>query len=194
MIFALGSAWSDAELLELLEFVRAGGIAVVFDENFASLDENHQEAERDDLRAWLDSGRAELGDGTLLLLDEDPGYQYYRNHNPSLMAWVDDLLSNGLVSAQAPSGVLVTPYRSADGLVIHILNYGYDDGFFDLSDLRITIESLPWLPNGTYGLVLRNPDTYADLIVDAEIKDGLLSFTVPFLHIWTVAELVLPAT
>lgn len=94
------------------------------------------------------------------------------------------------VETDAPSDLGMMLYRGGDSLLLHLLNYRYDRGrrdFSDLADLTFTLT----LPEGVSlegkTLKLVSPDA-AEQVLEFRLENGKATFTVPVLHCYSVVS------
>lgn len=189
-ILANGAAWSESELNALLDFAKSGGTVVAFDSVFATLDEGFAPVDRPDVAELKEHGSHTVGSGTFVFASEALGDAYRRNHNESTRGLLDTLL-DGLIAANgAPSDVVLVPYTSKSGVVVHVLNYDGADGRFDARD---GVEVAFSLPRGFQArgraLSLCSPDFGGPIQIEYTVVDGVLHCTIPQLCIWAVLVL-----
>jgi hypothetical protein len=91
-------------------------------------------------------------------------------------------------NASADLGIVV--YRRGDSLLVHMINYMYDRGVRDFSDLT-NVEVTLKIPDGVSldGKKLRilTPDG-EDMVLNYNIREGKVKFTVPDIHCYSVAS------
>ena len=97
-----------------------------------------------------------------------------------------------IVETDAPATVLVNPMRRGDRMIVHVLNYDYDEGADKVAakrNVRIKLK-LPADAKGVAGEVLHaSPDAPgADQSIPHTLGDDRIEFTVPELRAWSVVH------
>ncbi|MEM3011830.1 MAG: hypothetical protein QW084_00490, partial [Candidatus Hadarchaeales archaeon] len=94
------------------------------------------------------------------------------------------------LETNAPEDLSLVAYRRGDSLLVHLINYRYNKGtrdFSDLTDVEVTLT----IPEGVNleGKVLKvlSPDE-EEITLDFRVQDGKVTFTLPRLHCYSVAS------
>ncbi|MFC1914994.1 hypothetical protein ACFLWK_01945 [Chloroflexota bacterium] len=190
LLIVQGYAWSDTEVVKLLEYIRSGGNVIAIDERFASRDENHLEVNRPELVSLRTDGTHQIGDGNFTFFSDYLGWKYYAMLDENAFERIADTVEEFITPNSAPDGVQVIPYYRNQDIVVHCLNQNYNGtDFTRLNQVSITV-TLPDnfnVPGET--LTVLSPD---DSMVQEIpfVQDGnTLSFSLPSLYIWsTVAS------
>lgn len=190
VVVANGTAWSDAEMEQLLAFVKNGGTVIAYDKRFASQDENYQDKSRSELSGLKTNGTHTLGKGKFIFFSEEMGWQLWAYQNPAEKEKLVKAVQQFAEADVAPEMVQVIPYTSGDRLIVHILNYDFQNSdFSEKNDFQIQIR----IPDGfsTSGKILKivSPEFDGEKVVEYQLSDNVITFTVPSLHIWDVALL-----
>ena len=130
IVVANGAAWSDEEVDKLLAFVENGGTVIAYDRTFASQDENYQDTSRSQLSGLRTNGTHTLGTGRFIFFNEDMGWQLWAYQDPAEKARLVDAVQRFTEADVAPEKVQVIPYTAGDRLVVHILNYDFQNQEF----------------------------------------------------------------
>jgi DNA-directed RNA polymerase subunit RPC12/RpoP len=188
-VVANGYYWSDWQLAKLLSFARNGGTVITFDSRFAQFDENGMTKSRPSLDVLKIQGVHTIGVGKFIFFNNNLAWRYWayqKSSDEEVMIKAADVPFNF-----APSKVELVPYVRDDGaLVIHMLNYAITaNGAFDREHFGVKVK----LPSGfsTAGktLAIYLPEKNESAQPDFKEENGYLSFSVPRLHIYAVAEL-----
>ncbi len=187
MVIATGFAWSDAEVEQLLQYLEAGGIVVSFDNRFASLDENFESVSRSDIQSLRRNGTHQYGSGEFIFYADNLGEKIWRNQLPEDKAKIISAVADMAIQNIAPANIQVLPYVSAEKLIVHILNYDFQNSdFIHMEDLPIKIH----IPEGysTEGKTMKiiSPDFEGEVAVDFTIEGEMIVFTLPALYIWDI--------
>lgn len=190
IVIANGNAWSDDEVDSLLTFVGNGGTVIAYDSSFASLDENYEKKSRSQLNSLKTNGTHTLGKGKFIFFNEDMGWQLWAYQKPAEKEKLVDAVGQFTRADVAPEMVQVIPYTSGESLVVHILNYGFQNQeFLEKKDFQIQVH----IPDGfsTDGKTLKivSPEFDGEKIVEFQQSGNVISFTVPTLRIWDVGIL-----
>lgn len=185
-----GNAWSDEEVDRLLTFVKNGGIVIAYDNSFAVLDENYQKKFRSRVNDLKTTGTHTLGKGKFIFFNEDMGWQLWAYQNPAEKTKLISAIQQFTKADIAPKKVQVIPYTAGERLVVHILNYDFQNQeFLEKKDFRAQIH----IPDGfsTDGKTLKivSPEFDGEKVVEFQQSGNVISFTVPTLRIWDVGIL-----
>jgi hypothetical protein len=188
MVVTTGYAWSDTEVDQLLQYMDAGGIVVSFDNRFASLDEYFGKTSRSSLQGLKKSGTHKYGQGKFIFFNENLGEKIFQKFSLKDKTKIISAVSGLALQNFAPENVQVLPYVSGEKLVIHILNYDFQNqDFTHLENQPIKIR----IPEGfiTQGKTLKliSPDFEGETIVDYTIENGMIVVNIPSLYIWDIA-------
>ncbi|GEM_PF-3371631 len=188
MVVATGFAWTDAEVEQLLQYLEAGGIVVSFDNRFASLDENFESVSRSDIQSLRRNGTHQYGSGEFIFYADNLGEKIWRNQLPEDKAKIISAVADMAIQNIAPANIQVLPYVSEEKLIVHILNYDFQNSdFIHMEDLPIKIH----IPEGysTEGKTMKimSPDFEGEVAVDFTIEGEMIVFTLPALYIWDIA-------
>ncbi|OGH72679.1 MAG: hypothetical protein A3I93_03855 [Candidatus Magasanikbacteria bacterium RIFCSPLOWO2_02_FULL_43_22] len=187
---ANGNAWSDEEVDRLLTFVKNGGIVIAYDSSFASLDENYRKKSRLQLSDLKTDGAHVLGKGRFIFFNEDMGWQLWAYQKPAEKTKLVDAVGQFIKADSAPKMIQIIPYTAGERLVVHILNYDFQNHkFLEKKDFQVQIN----IPDGfsTDGKTLKivSPEFDGEKVVKFQRSGNVISFTVPTLHIWDVGIL-----
>lgn len=183
LVIATGFAWSDADISKLMDFVRAGGTAIVSEDRFGTMDEQYSEKTRADLEALKVPGAHALGAGKFIFVGNDAGMKAFQYYDPA-----SEIINDAAKVApanSAPKDVEVIVYKSADTMVAHILNYNFRSGdFAEKDNLKLRLR----VPEGISGksLKLISPDLRGEEALEFTENNGWIEVTVPKLKIWDV--------
>ncbi|MDI6743315.1 MAG: hypothetical protein QMD11_11335, partial [Smithella sp.] len=190
IIVVNGNAWSDEEVNKLLTFVKSGGTVIAYDSSFASLDENYRNKSSPQLSELKTNGTHTLGKGKFIFFNEDMGWQLWAYQKPAKKARLVDAVKQFTKTDIAPKMVQVIPYTSGNNLVVHILNYDFQNQkFLEKKDFQVQIQ----IPNGfsTNGRTMKivSPEFDGERVVEFQRSGNVIFFTVPTLRIWDVGIL-----
>ena len=190
IIVVNGNAWSDEEVNKLLTFVKSGGTVIAYDSSFASLDENYRNKSRSQLSELKTNGTHTLGKGKFIFFNKDMGWQLWAYQKPAEKARLVDAVKQFTKADIAPKMVQVIPYTSGNNLVVHILNYDFQNQkFLEKKDFQVQIQ----IPNGfsTNGKTMKivSPEFDGEKVVEFQRSGNVISFVVPTLRIWDVGIL-----
>jgi len=190
IVVANGNAWSDEEVDRLLTFVKNGGIVIAYDSSFASLDENYRKKSRLQLSDLKTDGAHVLGKGRFIFFNEDMGWQLWAYQKPAEKTKLVDAVGQFIKADSAPKMIQIIPYTAGERLVVHILNYDFQNHeFLEKKDFQVQIN----IPDGfsTDGKTLKivSPEFDGEKVVKFQRSGNVISFTVPTLHIWDVGIL-----
>jgi hypothetical protein len=195
---------SNPEVEALLEYARAGG-KVISIGDFATHDLYGQKADRPDLEALKPAGEHALGEGTWLTIPEEIGEQYAADqdghtYQPTERSVDDPLLQTfhaalekyytPEIMTDAPITVSIRRYVDGTRLVLHMVNYNFDQaadqfvaaGPFDVS---VAVDGLELTKAKLY-----NFEAGTVTEIPLEQADGLVKFTVPDLYAYSIVELL----
>jgi len=187
VVIASGKAWSDEEVKSLLDFMDGGGVVIAFDDRFASQDENYKKINRPKLTGLKTNGTHAYGKGKFIFFREDMGTQLWRSRSAAEKDKLVNAVSQFIAADVAPENVQVIPYIGSQRLVVHILNYDFQNkDFVRKENLTIQVH----IPEGfsTEGLTMKvvSPEFEGEQAISFEQEGNLLTFTVPSLYIWDV--------
>ncbi len=189
-IVVTGFAWSEDEVNTLLNFAENGGTVVAFDHRFASLDENYQEVEYAVLRNFKTNGTHAFGDGKIIFLNENLGEKIWQFQSPSDKEKILAAVASGAFQNITPEKIQVLPYQHDTVLVIHILNYDFENwDFVQKEGATIKIQIPDGFSTADKTLTIISPDLPNEEIVNFEIENEMIVFTLPSLYIWDIAIL-----
>lgn len=190
IIVVYGVSWSDEELDTLLTYVKDGGTVIAYDNTFASQDENYQNKSRPQLSGLKTNGTHALGNGKFIFFNVDMGWQLWAYQTPTEKTKLVDAVEQFNKAEVAPELVQVIPYTSGERLVVHILNYDFQNQeFLEKKDFQIQIHIPDGFSTDGKNLKIVSPEFDGEMNVDFQVSDSLISFTVPSLHIWDVGIL-----
>ena len=187
VVVANGNAWSDAELDTLLSFVKNGGTVIAYDNSFASSDENYEDRSRPQIINLKADGTHTLGKGKFIFFSEDMGWQLWAYQKPTEKDKLVKAIGHFIAADVAPGNVQVLPYTSGDRMVVHILNYDFQNhDFSEKKDFQVQIH----IPDGfsTDGKTLKivSPELDGETVVEFQQSGNVISFTIPTLRIWNI--------
>ena len=190
IVIVNGNAWSDEEVGRMLAFVKNGGTVIAYDRSFASMDENYQKKFRSQLSGLKASGTHTLGKGKFIFFNEDMGWQLWAYQKPAAKAKLMNAVGQLMKADIAPKMVQVIPYTVGERMMVHILNYDFQNQkFSEKKDFQVQIN----IPDGfsTDGKTLKiiSPEFDGEKIVEFQRSGNVISFTVPTLRIWDVGIL-----
>ncbi len=183
LVIASGITWSDSDFNKLMSYLRDGGLVIASDPRFASFNELNQSVNR--LNGLRVTGLHNVGSGKLFFFNNYLWWNIWSKMSDDsfkpLLSVVNDYVNNSLVNI---SGVILLPYINNDGLIIHLLNYDFNNGFINKSDFSISVE----LPNGlsVNNVTLVSPDFNEVFNLSYNISNGFININVPKLNIWDV--------
>jgi hypothetical protein len=179
-----------AEVDKLLQYADAGGIVITFDNRFASLDENFEKVNRKNLQALKKSGTHKYGQGKFIFFNENLGEKIWQFSRSEDKAKIISAVSELAIQNVAPENIQVLPYVSGESLVVHIMNYDFQNqDFVRRENLQIKIHIPDGYSTQEKKLKLISPDFEGETIVDFTMEDGLIVFNLPSLYIWDIAVL-----
>jgi hypothetical protein len=190
VVVANGNAWSDTELDSLLSFVKNGGTVLAYDNSFARLDENYQDKSRPQINNLKVGGTHTLGSGKFIFFNEDMGWQLWAHQKPIEKDKLVEAIEQFTAAEVAPENIQVLPYTSGDRMVVHILNYDFQDRDFSTKqDFRVQIHVPDGFSTSGKALKIISPEFEGEKAVEYQLSDKVITFSVPSLHIWDVAIL-----
>ena len=190
IVVANGNAWSDDEVDSLLTFVKNGGTVIAYDRSFASLDENYQNKSRSQLNVLKTNGTHTLDKGKFIFFNEDMGWQLWAYQKPAEKEKLVGAVRQFTKADVTPEMVQVIPYTAGERLVVHILNYDFQNkDFIRQENLQIKIHVPDGYLTKDKTMKIISPDYKGETTVDFNIEDGMIVFTVPSLYIWDIAIL-----
>jgi hypothetical protein len=189
-VVANGAAWSDDEVNRLLAFMENGGTVIAYDSQFASQDENYQSKSRAKLGGLKTGGTHALGKGKFIFFPEDMGWQLWAYQKASEKEKLVGAIRKLVVADRAPENVQVIPYTSGERMVMHILNYDFQNrDFVQKNNIDIQVHIPEGFEADAKVLTIVSPEFDGVEYAEQRISDGVITFTVPSLHIWDVAIL-----
>ena len=190
LVVATGNAWSDNEVDRLLTFVKNGGTVIAYDSSFASLDENYQGKSRSQLNTLKTNGTHALGQGKFIFFNEDMGWRLWAYQDPDEKAKLINTVQQFIEADVAPEMVQVIPYTSGELLVVHILNYDFQNEEFSAKrDFQVQIHVPEGFSTEGKTLTIVSPEFDGEEVIEFQQSENVISFTVPTLHIWDVGIL-----
>lgn len=182
-----GKAWSDEEVKIMLDFMDQGGIVIAFDNRFASLNENQEKTGHPQLGGLKTDGAHNYGRGRFIFFSEDMGTRLWRNRDSIEQEKLIGAISQFITADVAPENVQVMPYIGKQRLVVHILNYDFQNKDFVHKENSTIQVHLPE-EFSTEGLTMKvvSPEIEGEQVISFEQEGSLLTFTVPSLYIWDV--------
>lgn len=185
-----GNAWSDEEVDKLLTFVKNGGTVIAYDSSFASLDENYQKKSRPQLNDLKTNGTHAMGTGKFIFFNEDMGWQLWAYQKPAEKAKLVDAVGQFTKADIAPEMVQVIPYTAGEILVVHILNYDFQNQkFSEKKDFQVQIHIPDGFSTDGKTLIIVSPEVDGEKVIEFQQSENVISFTVPTLQIWDVGIL-----
>jgi hypothetical protein len=197
---------TDAEVQVLFDYVKGGGV-VIATGRCGSYDRRGRAVSRPALEALtLSEGEHVLGAGKWLTLWDSPGSNYFWNKSanqswsPTARAATEPIKAKFMaalskytkpeVTTDAPS--LVNLHRYADGkrVVLHLVNYDFDqtkDQFTPAGQFKVSVELPPGL--NPQKVILHDFEKGAASEITLTVRDGRAEFTVPGLYAYTVVEI-----
>jgi hypothetical protein len=195
---------SDPEVEALLGYARAGG-KVISIGDFATHDLYGQKADRPELEALKTAGEHALGEGTWLTIPEEVGEQYAadqdghayqptgRNADDPLLQTFRQALEKyhaPEIVTDAPITVSLRRYADETRLVLHMVNYNYDqtvDQFTPADPFEVSVD--------TGGLSVTRAELYdfeAGTVTEIPLEQmgEKVKFTVPGLYAYSIVELL----
>lgn len=190
---------SRADLAALQSYVQSGGTLVIVGVR-PTFDEDHTPLSASDNSWLLGQGQRSYGSGTIVSLSSsvDINNNEASWYFQAVIQGRTNLLSNltPLVNAvnvgympdvqlSAPSSVVVDTFSHPGNRILHLLNYGYQNG--PVSNIQVSWK----LPAGVVPglLMLESPDMSSDVPLNYAVNSGWLQFTVPSLSIWNMIVL-----
>ncbi|MBN1370116.1 MAG: hypothetical protein JW954_07780 [Dehalococcoidaceae bacterium] len=196
---------SDEEVRLITEYVKNGGNIIQI-AHFATHDKTGTPVSRPELETLANPGEHKLGKGSWYTFAEDIGDDYYRNQDndvaylPVQRTNKEAVLlefKNALfgkyepeITTTAPPTVNIRRYAGAEGLVLHLSNYNFNqttDTFTPVQPFEITVS----LPSGTVpaSAVLHDFETGNAEKIEMTVADGKATLGIPGLYAYSVIEL-----
>jgi hypothetical protein len=185
IVLVNGYAWSDSELEGLLTYVKSGGTVIAFDSRFASMNEKFNQVKRPQLSTLKTNGTHELGEGRFIFFSDDIGWRYFAYQDVVSKERVISAIGKNSGGHQAPSGVRIQAYPDKEKLVVHLLNYDFHNGEFQMKkDFAVTITIPDEFKAEGKTLTMYSPDLSSEIPLIFNVGEGSITFTVPSLYIW----------
>ncbi len=189
-VLATGFAWSEAEVDKLLQYIDTGGTVVSVDNRFASLNEKYEKVSRPKLQSLKKSGTHTYGKGKFIFFTDNLGEKIWLYQRSTDKAKIISAVADLAIQNIAPENIQVLPYVSGERLVVHLLNYDFQNGDFTFKEnfeVRVHVPENFSTEGKTLKIIL--PDFTGEKNVQYQVAGGMISFTVPSMYIWDVAIL-----
>jgi hypothetical protein len=187
-VVATGFAWSEAEVDKLSQYIEAGGTVISFDNRFASLNEVFEKVSRPELQNLKKNGINAYGKGKFIFINEDLGYKIWSYQRSEDKAKIILAVASSAIQNIAPANTQVLPYVSGEKLVVHLLNYNFQNkDFIHQENLQIKIHIPDGYSTKDKTMKIISPDLKDEITVDFKIDNGMILFTIPSLYIWDIA-------
>jgi len=204
VIFPAVFMLSDSEVDAVIQYVNGGG-RVLMISDFATHDLYGHLATRNEITPYRNAGQYNVGNGIWLTVTSNLGEKYLTSDNyttllptnresndPILMEFQTNInkLHQPEITTDAPTTVNIRRYGDSNRLVLHIVNYDFDeakDEFSPTGDISMNVD--------TEGLsisqaIVYDFETGTIQNIPVSMNEGLAEFIVPSVYAYSIVELL----